>query len=99
MCFICDKPARAFVKATKGHSGYFNCERCTLKGLRYKNRIVFPGDDCSPRTNETFRKKQDPFHHTGLSPLELVPQVDMVKHFVLEVFYAPVLSWRHKKFT
>uniref|UniRef100_A0A3B4XDC6 Uncharacterized protein n=1 Tax=Seriola lalandi dorsalis TaxID=1841481 RepID=A0A3B4XDC6_SERLL len=32
--FICDAPARAFLKCTKGHSGYNSCERCTKHGIR-----------------------------------------------------------------
>lgn len=30
--FICDAPARAFLKCTKGHNAYYACERCTIKG-------------------------------------------------------------------
>ena len=28
--FVCDTPARAFVKCTKGHSGFYSCERCEV---------------------------------------------------------------------
>ena len=31
--FICDAPARAFLKCTKGHAGYSGCERCTDNGI------------------------------------------------------------------
>ena len=26
--FICDAPARSFLKCVKGHTGYYACERC-----------------------------------------------------------------------
>ena len=34
---VCDAPARAFVKCIKGHTGYYSCERCIVKG-EYKNK-------------------------------------------------------------
>ncbi|KAI0217237.1 hypothetical protein LSAT2_030899, partial [Lamellibrachia satsuma] len=32
-CFICDTPARAFVKQVKGHSGYHGCDKCSQRGV------------------------------------------------------------------
>ena len=29
---VCDTPARSFVKNTKGHAGYFACDKCTQEG-------------------------------------------------------------------
>ncbi|XP_018018926.1 uncharacterized protein LOC108675428, partial [Hyalella azteca] len=37
--FVCDAPARAFVKQCKTHGGYFVCERCTVKGVYNKHSI------------------------------------------------------------
>ena len=37
--FICDAPARAFLKNIKGHTGYYACERCTIKGYWKDNRV------------------------------------------------------------
>lgn len=52
-CFLCDTPA--FVKCTKGHGGYFSCERCITKGERFKNRTVYPNLD-KKRTDASFRR-------------------------------------------
>ena len=38
--FICDAPARSFVKCIIGHNGYFSCERCVIKGT-WNSRITF----------------------------------------------------------
>eukprot|EP00111_Clytia_hemisphaerica_P013454 TCONS_00039496-protein len=31
-CMLCDAPARQFIKCTKGHGGFYACERCVIKG-------------------------------------------------------------------
>lgn len=30
--FVCDAPARAFIKCIKTHSGYYSCDKCTQSG-------------------------------------------------------------------
>lgn len=37
--FICDAPARSFLKCIKNHNRYFACERCTVRGT-YVGRVV-----------------------------------------------------------
>ena len=39
--FVCDAPARAFVKGVKSHSGYSSCEKCTVTG-EYDGKVTFP---------------------------------------------------------
>lgn len=39
-CYICDAPARAYLKCTKSHSGYNACERCMQDG-EYDGMKVF----------------------------------------------------------
>ena len=53
MCILCDKPARSFAKAVKGHRGYFCCERCDEKGQIIKNCMVFLAVG-KARTHESF---------------------------------------------
>lgn len=36
--FICDAPARAFIKCIKIHTGYASCEKCTEYG-KYANKL------------------------------------------------------------
>lgn len=38
-CFCCDAPARSFLKCIVGHTGYFACERCVIKGI-WNGRVV-----------------------------------------------------------
>ena len=52
--FVCDAPARQFLKAIKGHNGYWSCERCEIQGLYESSRIVFHPIDCTPRVNDIF---------------------------------------------
>jgi len=38
--FVCDAPARAFIKCIKSHSGYSSCEKCTQHG-EYMGKVIF----------------------------------------------------------
>ena len=73
-CFVCDAPARAFLKCIKLHSGYSSCERCVVRGSYTSRRVVFNNEDiCECRTDEKFRQVQynhelDDHQHTH-SPL------------------------------
>lgn len=80
--FICDVPAKSFIKYTKGHSGFYSCTKCEIKGEYHLNRVCFPYLEMSNvRTDKNFRLKSQPDHHTGTSMLELIPNVDMVCDF------------------
>lgn len=67
MAFICDTPARAFLKCTKGHGGYNACERCTIPGelLRVgkSSKIIYPGVGHAIRTKQSFIIQEDSEHH------------------------------------
>lgn len=87
--FLADKPARTYAKCIKPHTGYHACERCTLKGDIFQNRIIYPNvlnEECK-RTNTSFRNQKDKDHHVGLSPLMKIPNLDMVKQFPLDFMH------------
>lgn len=70
--FICDAPARAFFKGIKQHSGYFSCERCTMKG-EWHDRVVFNCDgnnqDLELRTDDNFLQQHYKNHQISRSIL------------------------------
>lgn len=50
--FICDSPARAYLKAIKGHTAYFGCEKCIFKGKHDGKRVTFPDVNALLHTDE-----------------------------------------------
>lgn len=84
--FICDVPTKAFITFTKGHSGYYSCTKCTAKGVYILNDRVmtypYSTSNSHPlRTNDDFKSKLQPEHHTGTSILKSNPNIDMVQDF------------------
>lgn len=96
--YILDAPARQFVKAIQSHNSTFACEKCTVRGVRYKGREIFLDNNAALRTDEAFHNRQQPEHHKGDSPLEDL-QTKMVSEFRLEpmhLVYAGVFKrWLH----
>lgn len=63
--FVCDAPARAFVKCIKG---YYSCERCVVKGT-WNGRVVFNDDVTeAPCTDDRFQNSEYENHQIGRSP-------------------------------
>ncbi|XP_033225680.1 uncharacterized protein LOC117178360 [Belonocnema kinseyi] len=53
-CFVCDMPARTFLKCTKGHGGFYACERCEIHGIKADNVTEYPLIYCAERTDQKF---------------------------------------------
>ncbi|KAK0139276.1 hypothetical protein N1851_024092 [Merluccius polli] len=88
--FVCDAPARAFVKCIKGHTGYYSCERCIVKG-EYKNkRVVYLGD-YPLRTDVAFANGLYNDHQLGVSPL-LNVWINCVTGFPLDYMHLVCLG-------
>ena len=86
--FICDRPARAFIKCIIGHGGYYTCERCTIRGERVNGRTVYLLIDSPERTNISFRNQENPEHHNAVSPLiTSEPAFDIVTQFSLDFLH------------
>ena len=54
--FVCDAPARQFLKCVKSHTGYFGCERCTVEGSYELGRAVFNDIDSPLRDDVSFEQ-------------------------------------------
>lgn len=87
-CFICDTPARAFVKCVKNHGGYYACERCTVQGERYQNRTTYASTTCEERSDRSFRNQENPEHHRAVTPLiSIILGLNLVLQFVLDFMH------------
>lgn len=87
--FICD--ADAFLKCTKGHSGYNSCECCTEHGICMDNKVVFPDLKAPLRTDAEFKHMTEEEHHHGVSPLQEI-SIGMVSNFVLDYMHLVCLG-------
>lgn len=89
--FICDAPARAFLKSTSGHNSFDGCERCCIKGHRVERRTVFDDfrTDIPLRTDEDFARFKYNGHQTALSPLH---EHRCISKFVLDYMHLVCLG-------
>jgi hypothetical protein len=83
ICFICDAPARAYIKQIKTHTGYYACERCTEKGDYIGGKVAYQSTDASKRTDEDFSLMKYEGHQLNRSPL-LELNVGLVSGCVLD---------------
>lgn len=60
-------PARSFVTCTKGHNDYFGCSKCIVEEDYENRRMLFLDQNCPLRTNESFKLRENPEHHIGIS--------------------------------
>lgn len=89
--FVCDAPARSFLKCIKPFNSYYGCKTCIIKG-RWENRVVFSSDRLHAlRTDESFNNFEYKEHQTRLSPLVEVG-VSCVNGFPLDYMHLVCLG-------
>ncbi|CAN7986808.1 unnamed protein product, partial [Ixodes hexagonus] len=95
--FICDAPARAFLKCIKGHGGYFSCEKCTQEGTFSEScrKVILPEVSTPLRTDEAFLSQDQEEHHHGQSPLVKL-KMGMVSQFPLDYTHLVCLGTMRK---
>lgn len=93
-CFICDAPARSFLKCIIGHGGYHACERCIIPGERVESRTVYNKATYKEklRKGAKFEKGEYlPDHQKDLSPLIEIG-IDCVSQFPLDYMHLVCLG-------
>ncbi|CAG7719141.1 unnamed protein product [Allacma fusca] len=93
--FICDAPARAFIKSVKGHTGYFGCEKCEIEG-EWNRKVTFPVVSGNLRTDVSFTNRSQDEHHllpfaTEKSPLERLG-IGMISQIPLDYMHLVCLE-------
>lgn len=83
-CFICDSPARAFIKGVVSFNAKFGCLKCVTKGKysHISRTMTFPEITAAKRTNTMFRAKQYEDHQKTATPLIRLP-IDMIEDIVV----------------
>lgn len=85
--FVCDAPAKAFIKGIKHHTGSFSCTKCEQEGEFINNRMCFPDIHSKVRTDNAFRTRINEEHHRENSILENIPEFDMITGFPLDYMH------------
>ena len=80
--FVCDAPARQFLKNIRSHNSYHGCERYTIKEV-WEGRVVFDGEFCELRSEEMFKAVDYEDHQNGPCPL-VTADVLCIKNFSIE---------------
>ncbi len=90
--FICDAPARAFLKNITYHTGYSSCERCE-EGGEWLGKVVYNSKDTFPkRTDEKFSQlAYITKHQNGETPL-IRAGIPCVTSFVLDYMHLVCLG-------
>ena len=83
--FVCDLPAKKYLKCVAAHNSYGGCDHCSVEGVYVSHRLTFPGTIFSVRTDNDFRNQEDESHHNGISPLTQL-SIDMISSFSSTIF-------------
>ncbi|XP_055325814.1 uncharacterized protein LOC129579676 [Sitodiplosis mosellana] len=88
-CFLCDSPARSFIKGIAYFNSKYGCQKCYCIGVFDKNarRMHFAEFNKPKRTNNQFLNRFQKEHHREESILQDLknlngePLIDMIKQF------------------
>ena len=90
-CFLCDAPARSFLKGIISHTGYNSSERCCVPGT-YEGRVVFNDETEYPKRNiETFKQFGYDDYQNIVSPLTKIG-IDVINLFPLDYMHLVCLG-------
>lgn len=89
--FVCDAPARAFLKCVKTHNAYSACERCTVRGS-WDGRVVYNSQEIFPlRKAQQFHNMEYKEHQIQKSPLTDIG-ILCIEQFALDYMHCVCLG-------
>lgn len=94
--FVCDAPARAFLKNINAHNSYYGCERCVQEGVWLNHRLNYTDTNSALRTDENFREQTYTDHQKVDESSLLQINVGMVSQFVLDFMHLVCLGVMRK---
>ena len=88
---VCDATARSMIKSIISHTGYYSCERCTLKREYFNHCIAFNEVNFTERNMERFVEQVQKEHYRGVSLLLPLP-IHMIKDFPIDYMHQSCLG-------
>ncbi|XP_055599410.1 uncharacterized protein LOC129748738 isoform X1 [Uranotaenia lowii] len=84
-CFICDSPARSFIKGVANFNSKNGCLKCTCEGeYSYDSKtVVFTSIENTKRTDEEFRKNAYELHQKCSTPLTIIKTLDTIEDIIV----------------
>jgi len=90
---ICDTPAKSYVLAIKGHSGYFSCTKCDIEGDMVNKVLCFVDTkNLHKRSDHSFRNKVQSEHHIGTSILLKIPNFNIIDNIHIDYMHCLLLG-------
>lgn len=105
---VCDAPAKSMVLGVKGHTGYYGCTKCEVKGEYLNRRMAYLEINSPLRDDEKFSNRNQLMYHKLLDPIALerinigcvsqIP-VDYMHCVLLGVTRQTIKAWTKNKKT
>ena len=91
--FVCDAPARAFLKCIKNHNSYYACKRCTIRGTYIDGRVFLGATEpgITLRSEVEFSRFGYNNHQIAKSPLSMAG-IPCIKPFALDYMHLVCLG-------
>lgn len=90
--FVCDAPARAFLKCIKSHNALHGCERCLSVATSVEGRVFHLNKvSCEKITDDKFKQLQYPDHQKEHTPLAQLG-INCVTQFPLDHMHLSFLG-------
>lgn len=101
-CFVCDAPAKSFVKCVVGHNSYYGCCECKVEGVYFKNRVTYMETNAELRSDTDFGQNNFDDHIKEESILHKELNCGMVSKFPLDYMHLichgvvkqMIISWK-----